>query len=52
LQPLGLAFFNSISKFLTIYYLEIFQACSQLVWKNESKEAQIFWTFFHTNVTL
>jgi len=31
---------------------EIFQACSQLAFKNESKELQPFWRFFYTNVSL
>jgi len=31
---------------------EIFQACSQLALKNESKEVPPFWAFFHAIVTL
>jgi len=31
---------------------KIFQICSQLALKKESKEAPPTWTFFHTNVTL
>jgi len=33
-------------------WFEIFQTCSQLTLKNESKEALPFWVFFHANVTL
>jgi len=33
-------------------WFEIFQACSQLALKNESKEAPPFGAFFHANVTL
>jgi len=66
LQLLGLAFLNSITKFLIILYFESFstsfyffsymlynskwfenfQACDQLVLKNESEEPPPFWTFF------
>jgi len=67
LQPLGLAFLNSITKFLIILYFESFSIsfyllffsyilynskCSQLALKNESKEVPPFWKNFHTNVSL
>jgi len=29
-----------------------FKACSQLALKNDSKELQPFWTFFHNDLTL
>jgi len=36
-------------QFQTIW---IFKACSQLALKNDSKELQPFWTFFHNDLTL
>jgi len=33
-------------------WFEIFQACSQLKLKHESKEAPPTWIFFHTNMSL
>jgi hypothetical protein len=31
---------------------EFFKACSQLALKNDSKELQAFWKFFHNDLTL